>query len=176
MTGRYRWVLAHDQPELAGYDQDLWVDALHRDDEDPDDLLRQFEALRAANLAAVARVRPRRIARAWGSTASAARRASTSCSACSPATTGSISPRPVEPSTRFGADRAGRAGKDSPGLAYLPRCAACVPLVAVALLVAFGGRRARHDADRRRRRAGCSGFRPTSRPSKRRSTRQRPAT
>src|SRR5262249_31302688 len=29
MTGRYRWVLAHDRPELVGYDQDLWVDNLH---------------------------------------------------------------------------------------------------------------------------------------------------
>ena len=26
MTTRYRWVLAHDQPELIGYDQDLWVE------------------------------------------------------------------------------------------------------------------------------------------------------
>jgi hypothetical protein len=50
MAGRYRWVLAHDRPELVGYDQALWVDALHRDDEDPADLLRQFEVLRAANL------------------------------------------------------------------------------------------------------------------------------
>jgi len=39
-----------DQPQLVGYDQALWVDALHRDDEDPADLLRQFEVLRAANL------------------------------------------------------------------------------------------------------------------------------
>jgi hypothetical protein len=51
MTGRYRWVLAHDRPELIGYDQDLWVDKLHGDDDDPAELLRQFEALRASNLA-----------------------------------------------------------------------------------------------------------------------------
>ena len=25
VSGRYRWILAHDQPELIGYDQDLWV-------------------------------------------------------------------------------------------------------------------------------------------------------
>ena len=50
MAGRYRWVLAHDRPELVGYDQALWVDALHRDDEDPAGLLRQFEPLRVANI------------------------------------------------------------------------------------------------------------------------------
>ena len=29
MSGRYRWVLAQDEPPLLGYDQDLWVDHLH---------------------------------------------------------------------------------------------------------------------------------------------------
>ena len=51
MTGRYRWTLAHDEPELIGYDQDLWADNLHGDDEDPEDLLRLFEPLRAVNIA-----------------------------------------------------------------------------------------------------------------------------
>ena len=50
MSGRYRWVLAHDRPELVGYDQDLWVDRLHTDADDPFELLAQFEALRAANI------------------------------------------------------------------------------------------------------------------------------
>lgn len=50
MSGRYRWVLAHDRPELIGYDQDLWVDRLHTDDDDPFGLLAQFEALRTANI------------------------------------------------------------------------------------------------------------------------------
>ena len=50
MSGRYRWVLAHDRPELIGYDQDLWVDGLHTDDDDPFRLLAQFEALRTANI------------------------------------------------------------------------------------------------------------------------------
>jgi hypothetical protein len=50
MSGRYRWVLAHDRPELIGYDQDLWVDGLHTDDDDPLKLLAQFEALRTANI------------------------------------------------------------------------------------------------------------------------------
>ena len=51
MAGRYRFVLAHDEPELPGYDQDLWVDGLHRDDEDPEALLGIFEPLRASNVA-----------------------------------------------------------------------------------------------------------------------------
>lgn len=51
MTGRYRWVLAHDRPEIMPYDQDLWANNLHGDDEDPDSLLGLFEPLRAANIA-----------------------------------------------------------------------------------------------------------------------------
>jgi hypothetical protein len=51
-AARYRWILAHDEPPLIGYDQDLWVDTLHASrDEDPDDLLLLFEPLRAANIA-----------------------------------------------------------------------------------------------------------------------------
>ena len=49
MSARYRWVLAHDEPELIGYDQDLWADRLH-DGQDPDALLEHFRALRTANL------------------------------------------------------------------------------------------------------------------------------
>ncbi|HYN70100.1 MAG TPA: DinB family protein [Candidatus Eisenbacteria bacterium] len=50
MAGRYRWVLAHDRPELIGYDQDLWVDALRHGAGDPAKLVAVFEALREANL------------------------------------------------------------------------------------------------------------------------------
>ncbi len=50
-SGRYRWILAHDEPPLIGYDQDRWVAALRHNDDDPGDLLALFEALRAANLA-----------------------------------------------------------------------------------------------------------------------------
>jgi hypothetical protein len=50
-SGRYRWILAHDEPPLIGYDQDLWVIRLNHNDDDPDELLEVFEALRAANLA-----------------------------------------------------------------------------------------------------------------------------
>ena len=49
-AARYRWILAHDEPELIGYDQDLWVDRLHQPVEDAAALLRLFEPLRAANL------------------------------------------------------------------------------------------------------------------------------
>jgi DinB superfamily len=51
ISGRYRWILAHDQPPLLGYDQDLWVDHLHRPPEDPDELLALFVPLREANVA-----------------------------------------------------------------------------------------------------------------------------
>jgi DinB family protein len=50
-AARYRWILAHDEPELIGYDQDLWVDRLHHPVEDAAALLRLFEPLRAADLA-----------------------------------------------------------------------------------------------------------------------------
>jgi hypothetical protein len=55
-SARYRWILAHDEPPLLGYDQDLWVDRLHVDRrEDPDELLALFEPLRVANVALWAR-------------------------------------------------------------------------------------------------------------------------
>jgi len=49
VAGRLRWILAHDRPEILPYDQDLWVDTLHVDD-DPAALLAGFETLRQANL------------------------------------------------------------------------------------------------------------------------------
>lgn len=50
-SSRFRWILAHDQPTLMGYDQDLWVDHLHSDEEPVEDVLSLFQALRTANLA-----------------------------------------------------------------------------------------------------------------------------
>lgn len=51
-TARYRWIFAHDEPPLIGYDQDLWVDRLHAGrHEDPDELLELLDSLRRANLA-----------------------------------------------------------------------------------------------------------------------------
>ncbi len=57
-SGRYRWILAHDEPELLGYDQDAWVDRLHDPVEDADELLAVFEPLRRANLALWQRTPP----------------------------------------------------------------------------------------------------------------------
>jgi hypothetical protein len=54
-AGRYRWILAHFEPPLIGYDQDLWVERLRHGDADAEALLTVFDALRAANLALWAR-------------------------------------------------------------------------------------------------------------------------
>jgi hypothetical protein len=52
IAGRYRWILAHDRPEILPYDQDLWIDRFHTDPaDDPQDLLAVFEPLRAADVA-----------------------------------------------------------------------------------------------------------------------------
>ena len=50
VAGRFRWILAQDEPELIGYDQDLWVSALRHRDDEPATLLALFEALWSANL------------------------------------------------------------------------------------------------------------------------------
>jgi hypothetical protein len=49
-SGRYRFVLAQDEPSIIGYDQDLWVDRLHAEETDTDGLLDLFDALRLANV------------------------------------------------------------------------------------------------------------------------------
>lgn len=52
MSGRYRFVLAHDEPEILGYDQDRWVTRLHDGREPPAaDLLQLLAVLRSANIA-----------------------------------------------------------------------------------------------------------------------------
>ena len=51
VSGRYRLILAHDEPPLLGYDQDLWADALHRPPEPPEELFAFFVPLRTANSA-----------------------------------------------------------------------------------------------------------------------------
>ena len=51
VAGRYRWILAHDRPDIVGYDQALWVDRLRHNEDNVEELLRVFEALRAANIA-----------------------------------------------------------------------------------------------------------------------------
>lgn len=50
-AARYRWIVAHDEPPLIGYDQDRWVERLEHGRDDPAELLALLGALRAANLA-----------------------------------------------------------------------------------------------------------------------------
>jgi DinB family protein len=50
LSGRYRWALSHERPDLVPYDQALWVSRLRHNDEDLQDLLALFVPLRVANL------------------------------------------------------------------------------------------------------------------------------
>ena len=50
VAGRYRWIVAEDEPEIVGYDQDLWVSRLAQIDDDPATLIAVFAALRRWNL------------------------------------------------------------------------------------------------------------------------------
>nr|MBA2599125.1 DinB family protein [Actinomycetota bacterium] len=49
-AARYRWILAHDEPPLIGYDQDLWVERMKHQEADPEGLLSLLSALRRSNL------------------------------------------------------------------------------------------------------------------------------
>ena len=49
-AGRYRWTLAEDEPPMIGYDQDLWVQRLHHEDDDPEEMLSLLRAIRRSNL------------------------------------------------------------------------------------------------------------------------------
>jgi hypothetical protein len=62
-SGRYRWIVAHDEPPLVGYDQDLWVRRLRHRDDNVEDLFALLEPLRRANLALWARSTPEERAR-----------------------------------------------------------------------------------------------------------------
>jgi uncharacterized damage-inducible protein DinB len=50
-AARLRWIASEEQPDIVGYDQDLWVTGMHQVDEDLDTLLAAFEANRRWNLA-----------------------------------------------------------------------------------------------------------------------------
>jgi hypothetical protein len=52
---RLRMVLAHDRPQLTGYDQDLWAERLGYDEADADRALQDFGMLRRTNLRLLAR-------------------------------------------------------------------------------------------------------------------------
>ena len=55
---RFRMVLAHDAPELPGYDQDLWAERLRYQDSDLETALSDFATLRALNLRLLRRATP----------------------------------------------------------------------------------------------------------------------
>ena len=58
VSGRYRWILAHDGPPLVGYDQDEWVARLRHNDDDPAEMLSVHRALREANVSLWGRTSP----------------------------------------------------------------------------------------------------------------------
>ena len=49
-AARIRWILAEERPDIVAYDQALWVDRLDHGEDDPDDLISLFDAVRSANL------------------------------------------------------------------------------------------------------------------------------
>lgn len=60
---RLRMILAHDRPEIAAYDQDLWADRLRYREAKLAEVLEQLGALRAANLRIARRLTPDELAR-----------------------------------------------------------------------------------------------------------------
>lgn len=55
---RFRMVIAQDRPSLPGYDQDLWVERLHRNDTDIDAAVAEFTAARRASIRLLERTVP----------------------------------------------------------------------------------------------------------------------
>lgn len=55
---RFRMILAHDRPTLEGYDQDCWVEGVHRNDRDADAALAEFTGVRQSNVRLFARATP----------------------------------------------------------------------------------------------------------------------
>lgn len=62
-AARYRWILAQDEPPLIGYDQDLWVERLRHQDDEPLEMLSLLRALKRANLRMWSRTSPAERAR-----------------------------------------------------------------------------------------------------------------
>jgi hypothetical protein len=60
---RFRMILAHDAPELPGYDQDLWATRLRYEESDLATSLDDFHTLRRANLRLICRAAPADLAR-----------------------------------------------------------------------------------------------------------------
>jgi hypothetical protein len=55
---RFRMVLAHDAPELPGYDQDVWAQRLAYQDSDVPSALHEFSSLRNATVRLLRRATP----------------------------------------------------------------------------------------------------------------------
>ena len=51
LAARIRWILAEDEPDIVGYDQDAWVAGLRLGVDDAQALVNLFTALRRSNLA-----------------------------------------------------------------------------------------------------------------------------
>jgi hypothetical protein len=62
---RMRMIVAHDQPEITGYDQDLWATRLHYNDEPLSVALEDLKAYRARNLRFIRRLKKEELDR-WG--------------------------------------------------------------------------------------------------------------
>jgi hypothetical protein len=60
---RFRMVLAHDGPELPGYDQDLWAQRLRYEESDMATALNEFETYRRSNLRLLRRATPEEMKR-----------------------------------------------------------------------------------------------------------------
>jgi hypothetical protein len=61
---RIRMIVAHDEPPIQGYDQDLWAERLRYNDDDPALVLEEFEAMRRRNLRLYRSLRPEELERA----------------------------------------------------------------------------------------------------------------
>jgi DinB superfamily len=58
VAGRSRWILAEDEPDIVGFDQDRWVSELGQVGEDPGQPIAVFDALRRWDLALWERTTP----------------------------------------------------------------------------------------------------------------------
>jgi DinB superfamily len=60
LVGAFRFcmILAHDAPEVPGYDQDRWAERLHYQESDVETALLEFSALRHANIRLFRRATP----------------------------------------------------------------------------------------------------------------------
>ena len=60
---RVRLILAHDRPQITGYDQDLWAERLHYADAEPSEALATLDILRRENLRLIERATPAELKR-----------------------------------------------------------------------------------------------------------------